>query len=123
VRDERLGLRIGRVTVLFVSLLHILFAGKVSLQPLSSEYGTYETVTARFWPWLSGQTALKHLKLFPEAVERVSFLLAAFVTCETMVNVDGAGRHPNAQPPHPRRRLRLPPTPARKLPGKVEVGR
>ena len=22
---------------------------------LSSEYGTYKTVTARFWPWLSGK--------------------------------------------------------------------
>ena len=23
--------------------------------PLPSEYGTYKTVKARFWPWLSGQ--------------------------------------------------------------------
>jgi len=25
-------------------------------EPLSSEYGTYKTVTATFWPWLSGKT-------------------------------------------------------------------
>ena len=25
--------------------------------PLSSEYGTYKTVTTRFWPWLPGQSA------------------------------------------------------------------
>ena len=24
--------------------------------PLSSEYGTHETVTARFWPWLTGKS-------------------------------------------------------------------
>ena len=25
------------------------------VDPLASQYGTYETVTARFWPWLSGK--------------------------------------------------------------------
>ena len=27
-----------------------------SVRPLSSEYGTCQTVKARFWPWLSGKT-------------------------------------------------------------------
>jgi len=28
--------------------------------PLSSEHGTYKTVTARFWPWLSGDRLRDH---------------------------------------------------------------
>ena len=29
--------------------------GQRVYQPLLSEYGTYKTVKARFWPWLSGE--------------------------------------------------------------------
>ena len=32
---------------------------------LSSELGTYQTVQAIFWPWLSGGKSLKPLRLFP----------------------------------------------------------
>ena len=32
--------------------------------PLSLEYGTYKTVKARFWPWLSG----KGLKASPKVL-------------------------------------------------------
>jgi len=32
-------------------------AGCVCL-PMSSEYGTYQTVKASFWPWLSGKRPL-----------------------------------------------------------------
>ena len=34
-----------------------------SVVPLSSEYGTYQTVMARFWPWLTGKR--NAFKLFP----------------------------------------------------------
>ena len=30
------------------------YLSSVSLKPQSSEYGTYQTVKARFWPWLLG---------------------------------------------------------------------
>ena len=30
--------------------------GQRVYQPLSSDYGTYTTVKARFWPWLSGES-------------------------------------------------------------------
>jgi len=33
--------------------------------PMSSEYGTYRTVKARFWPWLSGTSPYNILKVFP----------------------------------------------------------
>jgi hypothetical protein len=33
-------------------------------QPLSSEYGTYKTVKARFWHWISGRV-LKTLSAVP----------------------------------------------------------
>ena len=33
------------------------FPSGLSQTPLSSEYGTCETVKARFWPWLSGKSA------------------------------------------------------------------
>jgi len=32
-------------------------------RPLLREYGTYKTVKARFWPWLSGKETLKHFTL------------------------------------------------------------
>ena len=36
-------------------------------KPLSSGHGTYKTVEARFWPWLSGDLQIKSwiFKLFP----------------------------------------------------------
>jgi len=43
------------------------FGGSVS-SPLSSEYATYKTVKAIFWPWLepfSVRTSVKTFKLFP----------------------------------------------------------
>jgi len=41
-------------------------------QPLTSELGTYKTVKARFWPWLSGTSPQKVFKLFPLRSEAVS---------------------------------------------------
>ena len=32
--------------------------------PLLSEFGTYETVKARFWPWLSGESPWNLFKRF-----------------------------------------------------------
>ena len=40
-------------------------------RPLSSEYGTHKTVTAKFWPWLSGQSPPKLLKVCPLLSEAV----------------------------------------------------
>ena len=32
---------------------------------VSSEHGTYKTVKAKFWPWLSGKSPLTPFKVFP----------------------------------------------------------
>ena len=37
---------------------HRLEVGRVVCRPLSSEYGTYKAIKARFWPWFSGQKIL-----------------------------------------------------------------
>jgi len=37
----------------------------IGVAPLSGEYGTYKTVKARFWPWLSGKSRLNPFKLSP----------------------------------------------------------
>jgi hypothetical protein len=47
----------------------------VDRESLSSEYGTYETVKARFWPWLSGETPQTLLSgsLFACRIRRSTF--------------------------------------------------
>ena len=46
-----------------VSFIHVASQFRMDLSevPLSSEYGTYKTAKARFWPWLSGTSPQKHV--------------------------------------------------------------
>ena len=50
-----------------------LYSRSRSVETLSSEYdtGTWKTVTARSWPWLSGPKSCKPFKLFPFRSEAV----------------------------------------------------
>ena len=40
----------------YIGLSAVTVSQDASVLPLSSEYGTYKTVNARFWPWLSGKS-------------------------------------------------------------------
>ena len=55
--------------------------------PLSSEHGTYMTVTARFWPWLSGDS-LSFFQVVP-FYEWTLLTREVRLECRRRVGVDG----------------------------------
>jgi len=54
----------GSLTSTFLEATSLRIAVSPQSTPLSSEHGTYEAVTARFWPWLEPFFRCKSLKRF-----------------------------------------------------------
>ena len=67
-------------------------------QTLSSEYGTYKTVKARFWPWLSCKKSPEYFEVIISSLINDPPLEA---DCALILFDPRADLNPHQQPPEP----------------------